>query len=135
MKNIGYTFLGLLQVFVGMGALAGGIPMLLNPKGSAQGLNPDMLANSPFTDFLIPAIILVSIHGLGSLIGANATMNRKKYSGLLGAFLGTALIIWIIVQYYFIRTTNWLQPTFFIIGIVEVGLGFYLHRLDKTSAK
>jgi hypothetical protein len=55
------AFLALL----GMGAVGGGIGILIKPDDGAMQWNVKMLAGSPFTDLLIPGLIL-----LGSLASA-----------------------------------------------------------------
>jgi hypothetical protein len=119
-----YRILGYLQVFVSMGAIGGSLPMLIK----TNEMNTEILAGSPFSSFLIPGILLFSIHGVGNAIGAYFSLNFKQNSDKIAAVLGSALIIWIIVQVYFLGLVSWLQPLFLIIGIAELILGILLFK-------
>ena len=123
-----FKLLGYLQIFIGMGALSGGIPMILSPNGSSSGMNPDILQNTPFDSFLIPGIILVAINGIGSLAGSYFSLKFKKQAGHLGVVLGSALIIWILVQMILLGYASWLQPLFLLIGVIELALGFLVYK-------
>lgn len=125
--------LGYIQVFIGMSAVAGGLPMILKPGGTDQGLTTEILANSPFSDYLIPGILLFTINGLGNLAGAYYSIKEKPFSGFAAMILGAALIVWIIVQVYYLGLSSWLQPLFFFVGIAELILGILIFRKEKPS--
>jgi len=128
MKNKSYTILGLLQVFTGMGALAGGIPMVFHPDGMAQGMSISILANSPFPDFFMPGLFLLIVIGAGHLFGAFLSLYQKRYAGWAGIALGIVLTIWIAVQVYFIGLSSWLQLVFLLVGMAELVLGILIIR-------
>ena len=111
-----FQLLGYLQIFIGMGALSGGLPMILSPDGLSSGMNPEILQDTSFNNFLIPGIILVSVNGIGSLIGSYFSLRFKKQAGHLGLLLGFAL------------TVSWLQPLFLLVGIIEFVLGFSVYK-------
>ncbi len=48
--------LWLLQLFIGVGAIFGGIGLIIHPDGSFLQIPIELLANSPFTSYLIPVI-------------------------------------------------------------------------------
>ena len=58
-----------LHAFVGIGALFGGGGAVLNPN-NPMGISVDVLKNSPFSNFLIPGIILLVVIGFGNLFAA-----------------------------------------------------------------
>lgn len=117
------NLLGLLQVFSGMGALSGGIPMVLHPDGMAQGLSLSVLANSPFKSFFLPGLLLLLVIGAGSLFGAFLSLNHKRPAGQFGMITGSALIIWIAVQLFYIGLTSWLQLVFLVVGLAQLIVG------------
>jgi hypothetical protein len=117
-----------LQLFVGMGAIAGGLPMLQHPEGSPNGLSIEALANTPFTNYFIPGILLFSVIGMGSLIASYFSLKFKKDAGLLGVIFGSALIIWILFQLYFLGFASWLQALYIVLGIVELVFAFLIIR-------
>ena len=47
MKTKAYIWLGLLQAFIGLGALAGGFTLVKDPTGSALEIPLDLLDESP----------------------------------------------------------------------------------------
>ena len=55
--------LGSLQVFIGLGGIAGGAGLLLDPSGANVFMTVDVLQNSPFPDFLIPGGALQAVEG------------------------------------------------------------------------
>jgi len=56
----------------GPGALAGGAAAIIDPY-NPFGVNADaLLRHSPFTDFLIPGLLLFGVIGLGNLFAALA---------------------------------------------------------------
>lgn len=133
MKHQLYKYLGYLQIFVGMGALAGGIPMLLNPNGQSQGLTTDALQNSPFDSYLIPGLLLVAVNGIGQLLSSSFSLKFKKEAGILGIIFGAALVVWIAVQMYYISLSSWMQPLFLAIGTVELFLGIRIYKTTKQD--
>src|ERR1700687_4815566 len=48
----------LLQLLLGLGALFGGGSFILSPDRSLLGVPLELLANSPFTNFLVPGLLL-----------------------------------------------------------------------------
>lgn len=123
-----FQFLGYLQIFIGMGALSGGLPMLLSPDGSNSGLNIEHLQNTPFENYLIPGILLVLIIGAGNLVGSYFSLKFKNLAGHAGIVLGFALMIWIATQMLLLGNVSWLQPIFLLLGITELVLGISVFK-------
>ena len=73
--------LGVLQAFIGFGAVGGGLGLVLEPSGANLGIPLELLENSPFATYLIPGIVLLTVNGLGSLVGAAASFTRYQYAG------------------------------------------------------
>jgi hypothetical protein len=116
-----------LLLFVGIGAVAGGLGVILDPSGESLGVSVNLLMDSPFKDFLIPGIILFTIIGLTSLLISYLTFKQHLLSGGATIILGFIMIIWIVLQVYWIGWLTSLQPTFLIIGFAEIILGYMLH--------
>lgn len=123
-----FNLSGMLLLFVGIGAIAAGVGFIQKPDGKSLGMTVDLLENSPFTDFLIPGIVLFTVNGLGSLFGAYLCFKHKKMAGAFTSILGIVMIIWISAQAYWIGLQSWLQPTFFIVGILEIIFGLMIKR-------
>ncbi|MCP4610264.1 MAG: hypothetical protein GY845_16260 [Planctomycetes bacterium] len=126
--------LGALQVFIGVGGFAGGFGLVTEPSGANLGFDVDLLSTSPFSDYLIPGLILLVVIGLGSLAGGVLSIVRYRYAGEIAAVSGAFLMIWIVVQVWWIGLTVWLQPLFFGLGAVELVLGLLLQRGRKLQS-
>jgi hypothetical protein len=133
MKKRGNLILGIIQLFVAIGALPVGYLMLSQPDGSGVGMSTDILAGSSFKDFFIPGLFLFTINGICNLISSLLAFNKYKYTYLTGLALGSALIIWIIVQVYSVGLTHFLQPTYFIIGVSEIILSLIILKNEKSK--
>lgn len=111
---------------IGLGAIAAGIGFILQPDGTSVGMSVDLLKNSPFEDFLIPGITLLAINGIFSLIGALLSFIGHRFAGITTMLLGVAMIIWISAQVYWMGWESWLQPTFLVVGTIEMALGLFM---------
>jgi hypothetical protein len=118
--------LGILQAFISLGAVAGGLALILKPDGSNLGLPLEWLRGSPFSNYLIPGLVLLVVNGLGSLAGGVASFFRYRYAGEIAVALGAFLMMWIVAQVWWIGLSHWLQPLYFGFGGVELGLGLLL---------
>jgi len=129
-----YIALGALQAFIGLGALGGGIPMVMDPSGGILGLPLDFLEGTIFPNYLIPGIFLLAVNGVGSIIGAGLSFVRNRYAKEIAIVLGVILMAWIVIQVNTIRSFHWLQVLYFILGTVELGLGLYIRRRRFKAA-
>ena len=129
-----YIGLGSLQAFIGLGALAGGFGLVKDPSGSALGVPLSFLEGSPFPDFLIPGIFLLAVNGVGSMIGAGLSFTRRRYAQEIAIVLGAILVAWIVIQVIIILSFSWLHVLYFILGVVELGIGLYIRRHRDKAA-
>jgi len=129
------TILGIIQAFVAIGAIPAGYSMIVEPDGSGLGMTTDILAESSFTDFFIPGLFLLIVNGLFNMINAILCFIKFKPAVLIGLLLGVSLIIWVFVQVYSIGLTHFLQPAYFIIGIIEIILSISIMRNLKSGTK
>lgn len=127
--------LGSLQVFIGLGALAGGYGLVADPSGNSLGLPISFLEGSPFDDFLIPGIFLLTVNGIGTMIGAGLTFFRRRFAQEIAIVLGSILVAWIVIQVLIIRSLSWMHYLYFFLGIAELGLGLYLRRFRIRLAR
>ncbi len=88
----------------------------------------EMLKYSPFSDFLIPGILLLLVNGLGSIAGSVLSFRLNRYAGLTAFALGSFLVAWIIIQVYWIHDFHWLHALYFSLGIIELILGYLLRN-------
>ena len=112
-----YRFLMALHLFVGVGAIGGGLAGMLNPV-EPLGIPVDLLEQSPFENYFIPSLILFTVIGLGHVFSALATVYFPRHQGYISSVFSWALVIWIVVQVIMIRVANFLHVLYFLIGLV-----------------
>lgn len=123
--KIVYRLLFALHAFVGIGAVAGGLAAITNPE-TPLGLSVELLKNSPFSNYLIPGIILFTVIGLGNIISALMFRFKSRFQGYISSVFSWALVIWIVVQCIMLNTVAFLHVLFFIIGLIEAALSMII---------
>jgi hypothetical protein len=98
--------LGALLAFGAVNAFGGGSYGL----SGARGVPREWLAGSPFSDYLVPSLILFIVVG-GVLSLAAVLVFRRHRMAITAAYAAAAiLLIWILVQVAMIGYVSWLQP-------------------------
>lgn len=120
----------LLLLLNGIGAFIGGIPMILHPDGSANGIPVSYLEHSPFNDYLIPGIVLVIANGVFSILVSVGLLLNVRHHAWWVIGQGIVLTGWIEIQMIMLREVNFLHIAFGTIGIALVFLGRYLGRFE-----
>lgn len=120
-----YRILIGLHLFVGIGAMAGGLAAITNPV-APLGISVETLKNSPFSNFLIPGIILFTIIGIGNVFSAIMFGLKLKLQGYLSSIFSFALVIWIIVQCIMLRSIMFLHVLFLTIGLIQAVLSMII---------
>ncbi len=105
-------------VLLGIGALAGGIALVTAPDGSNMGFETALLADTPFSDYLLPGLILGGLFGIGSLVVAIMGLRRSRLAPFLAFGIGCAQMIWIVVELAIIKEFSFLHPVCFGIGLL-----------------
>jgi hypothetical protein len=105
-------------VLLGVGALAGGIALMMRPDGSVMQFDVQLLVGSPFSDFLVPGLILGGLFGVGSLVVAVMGVRRSRLAPFLAFAIGCAQMIWITVELAIIQELSFLHPMCFALGLV-----------------
>jgi hypothetical protein len=124
MKRL-YRMLFALHIFVGVGAVFGGLAAITDPK-APLGIPIEVLKNSPFSSFLIPGIILFTLIGLGNIFSALMFRFNSRFQGYISSIFSWALVIWIIVQCIMLNSIAALHVIFFTIGLVEASLSMII---------
>ena len=123
-----YFGLGALQALIGLGAIGGGLLLVVDPSGSTLGVPSSLLEGSIFPNFLIPGIFLMVVNGFGSVIGAALSFTKSQYTQGIAILLGVIMVLWIVIQVIIIRSIGWLHGIYFFLGIIELWLGIYIRR-------
>ena len=84
------------------------------PDGSVMQFDTALLAGSPFSDYLIPGLVLGGVFGIGSLVVAAMGLRRSRLAPFLAFAIGCAQMIWIGVELAIIREFSFLHPTCFV---------------------
>lgn len=122
----------ILQLFLGVGAVFGGVGLMIDPTGESVGLASSLLERSPFQDFLIPGIILFIVLGIFPLLLSMALITRwdwsmadkinifkdRHWSWTFSLYIGFTLIIWIAVQVYMINAVSLIHMVYIALGLV-----------------
>jgi hypothetical protein len=131
-----------LEVILGIGALAGGLVLIVAPRGEIMPLPVSALDGSPFDTYLWPGVILFAVLGLGSLAAAGLALRRHAIAPLAAFAVGVALLIWVVVEIAIIgySTEPPLQAIYLVMGVVitAVALAWLAEtslRLPRRSAK
>jgi hypothetical protein len=132
-----------LEVVVSIGALAGGLVLIVAPRGEIMPLPLSALAGSPFETYLGPGLILFTVLGLGPLMAAGLAWNGHPLAPVAAFVVGAALLIWIGVEIAIIGYSNEppLQAIYLALGavITVVALGWLaevaLPALHRRTAK
>jgi hypothetical protein len=128
MKNGLWRLLIGLHWFVAVGALAGGAALVARPDGSLMGMPLALLEHSPFSNFLIPGLVLLLVVGGGHLAAGVVARRRSAGAALFSFGAGGALVGWIVGQVAFLRAFSWLQPAYFAFGAAIAALALWLWR-------
>jgi hypothetical protein len=117
-----------LEGVLSIGVLAGGLVLIVAPRGEIMPLPVSALAGSPFDTYLGPGLILFTVLGLGPLVAAGLAWRRHPLAPLAAFVVGAALLIWVGVEIEIIGYSNEppLQAIYLALGavITAVALGW-----------
>lgn len=154
-RNIFLMLLG----FLALGAIGGGIVLIISPEGELIGLPLSEFKNMPFTNYLIPGIILFSILGLVPSLLIIALLKKPEskiaeqinifkdmhWSWTYSIYIAFSLIGWIHIQLIFLQgAVHWLQTFYIFYAILIMIIALlpqmrYLYKkksfLEETGSK
>jgi hypothetical protein len=110
------------QGFLAVNALAGGLFLMLAPDGSLLRLPSEFMHSTLFKDFFWPGAILFTVIGLGHVAGFVLTLRRAAFAPHAALVLGRGTLIWIGVQ-VLMTELFWLQGLIAALGAVETIVG------------
>jgi hypothetical protein len=80
-----------------LGAIAGGVGLVQDPVNNI-GMPLSMLEGSPFSDYLVPGLVLLIVVGLPPLVAVYGLALRQQWGWWLAIVAGAGLVIWIITE-------------------------------------
>ena len=117
-------------LFIGIGAVAGGLSMIIDPSGKAlhmDGMLPYFqklpLADVLFQNFLFSGFALLIVNGLTNLTAAVLLFRKKKLGVILGGIFGVTLMLWICIQFYMVPP-NFMSTAYFVFGLCQAITGY-----------
>ncbi|BCG56982.1 hypothetical protein PUR_04070 [Paenibacillus sp. URB8-2] len=126
-------FLYVLQAFLGLGAIVGGVMLIIDPSEGMMGMPADtVLKRSPFSDFLFPGIILLAVFGLFPLLVLYGMVKRPRWvwadtltpfkelhsAWTLSLYVGFGQIIWIMVETYIMNLVSLVHVFYMSLGLL-----------------
>lgn len=127
-------------LFVGIGAVAGAICMIVDPSG--RTLHMDALlpyfqvlpfASVLFRDLAFSGWALLTVNGLSNLTAAGLLLAKKKAGVILGGAFGMTLMLWICIQFY-IFPLNFMSTAYFLLGLAQAVTGIAAWIFQKQEA-
>jgi hypothetical protein len=108
-----------LELILSIGALGGGLGLMLAPRGEIMPLPLSALAGSPFDTYFVPGLILFGVLGLGPLVAARLVWLRHPLAPAAAFVVGAALITWVGVEVAIIGYSNEppLQAIYMVLGV------------------
>jgi len=108
-----------LETLLSIGALGGGLVLMLAPRGEILPLPLSALADSPFDTYFVPGLILFGVLGLGPLVAARLAWHRHPLAPIATFIVGSGLLIWVAVEVAIIGYSNEppLQAIYGLLGV------------------
>ena len=125
-----------LEIFLGIGAICGGAALVMAPDGHLLQMPKSTLANSPFSDFLVPGLILFTFVGLLPLAAAFLTLRHSPRAPLAALGVGLVLVGWIVVEMLMLAGPgSLLWSLYLVLGVVIAAIGWSWWRSGPASPR
>ncbi len=126
-------------LFIGIGAVAGGLSMILDPSGKTLHMDAMLpyfqvlpFADVVFRDFLFSGFALLIVNGLTNLTAAVLLLKRRKSGVILGGIFGVTLMLWICIQFYMFPL-NFMSTIYFVFGLCQAITGYAAWKQYKRE--
>ncbi|MFH1214419.1 MAG: hypothetical protein V1681_10040 [Candidatus Neomarinimicrobiota bacterium] len=124
----------ILMIFQSVGAIGGGLALVIRPSGTLIQMPLSMLEHSPFPNFLIPGLFLLIVLGLLPACECYALLKKPAcqfctrlnpekevhWAWSLSFFIGIVLILWIDLEVMFLRSVALLHLIYALLGVAIV---------------
>ena len=124
----------ILLIFLGISALFGGGAFIIDPSGELIQMPLSHLEHSPFSNFLIPGLILFLFNGVSGIVIAILAIRKYRFYTELVVLQGIVQDMWIVVQVIMIRSVSFLHYTCFTVGTLLIITGVILRKRIKNEA-
>ena len=123
-----------LLALLGLGAVYGGGSFIISPSGELLGMPLSVLDYSPFSNFLIPGIILFTILGVVPIGVTLALIKKPEYkfaerfnffkdmywAWTYSIYIAFALIIWIQIETIFLHEVHWSHTLYVFCALIII---------------
>lgn len=127
-------------LFIGIGAVAGALGMLVDTTGKAMGMDAMLpyfqvlpFSDVLFQDFAFSGWALLIVNGLTNLTAAGLLLAGKKQGVILGGVFGVTLMLWICIQFYMFPL-NFMSTVYFFFGLAQAITGYAAWVFLKQEA-
>ncbi len=113
-----------LELFMGAMAIACGVILAVGVAGDVLGMKSEVLDGTPFSNFVIPGLLLAIAVGGSQLVAAYGLWQRESW-GMMASFAAGAILMgWIAGEVLILGwiSPHGLQPFCFAYGAVVAGL-------------
>ena len=124
-------------LFIGIGAIAGGVGMLCDPTGKAMKMDAMLpffrklpFADILFNDLLFSGFALICVNGITNITAAYLLIKKKKSGIITGGIFGVTLMLWICIQFYMFPP-NFMSTIYFIFGFLQAVTGYAAYVFFK----
>ena len=128
-------------LFIGIGAVAGGLSMILDPSGKTLHMDQMLpffqvlpFADMLFQNFLFSGFALLIVNGLTNLSAVILLLRKKKIGVILGGVFGVTLMLWICIQFYMFPM-NFMSTIYFVFGLCQAITGYAAWRLLRQEER
>ena len=124
----------ILLLLNGIGALYGGLLLMIDPQGKLLQLPFSLLDHTPFRNFFIPGLILFIFNGCLCIAAVVMVIRNSVYYPWMVILQGFILGGWILIEIIMIRT--WFTPLhlpYLIIAVAMIISGVTLLRMKQVS--
>lgn len=135
-QPVGLYLLTLLLGILALGALYGGLQLMLDPSGKSLKMPLERVGNGPFPNYRIPGLVLFLLLGVAPGLVCVALWLKpdwpqadifniytdRHWAWTYSLYTGIALILWIDFQIYWVGYKMLLQTVFAFIGVAIVML-------------
>lgn len=126
------------DLFAAVSAFAGAIGLVVG----YMNIPLSVLRTTPFADFTIPALLLGIVVGGSALAAAVIAivgprsitpLEPWRFDALATAAAGCIMVGWMTIEIAMIGLGSWLQPTYFVVGLVMIGVAGLLQWAEAQQ--
>lgn len=120
----------ILTIFIGVGAVFGGVCMLIEPDGRLVFLDSMLpyfqvlpFSEILFQNYVFSGIMLIIVNGVSNIVATVLILKNKRAGYVLGAVFGITLMLWITIQFV-IFPFYVIDLVYFIAGALQFVFGY-----------